>query len=527
MINKLLLAFLLSITTYTTVHNEFLSLFKATREYLYSWQIGEATKTADRLLELAQKDEEKALAYYLKSEIEFHRGEYKKAQDYITQARNLAPEDKDINYFLTHIKDVIKTAGSFKEVQTKHFIIRYVHPKDQILALYAKEVLESSYHEIGFLLETYPDEPVVVEVYPDLKSFTTASTLSLNDIKTTGVVGICKFNRIMILSPRLLPKGYRWSDTLAHEYTHYLLFIRSKNTIPVWLHEGIAKFYEKRWRQKHSEVLNPLYETILARALKDRGFVPIEKMHPSLGKLQNAYEAQLAFAQVGTMIEFLTHKWGSNAVVKLVDKLKETRDYKLAIKEITQKEFDEFYNLWIGYLNSKKLKEKIPSLSVKELEFVQDDKDSQEDESKELAYIEDTMARRYTKLGDMLRERNRLKAALYEYEKAISFDPLSPVILHRLGLTKAKYGEYEEAEKLFRFILDYYPDSIEAYINLGRIYLKQGKVKGAEKLFREALQINPYDPEIHIELASIYQKQNKKDLEEQEKLALEIILKED
>lgn len=213
--------------------------------------------------------------------------------------------------------------------------------------------------------------------------------------------------------------------------------------------------------------------------------------------------------------------------MKLVDKLKETRDYRLAIKEITQKEFDEFYNLWIEYLNSKKLKEKIPSLSVKELEFVQDDKDSPEDESKELAYIEDAMARRYTKLGDMLRDRNRLKAALYEYEKAISFDPLSPVILHRLGLTKAMYGRYEEAEKLFRFILDYYPDSIEAYINLGRIYLKQGKIKDAEELFREAIQINPYDPEIHIALTSIYQKQNKKDLEEQEKLALEIILKED
>ena len=269
------------------------------------WNISGASEKADTAIGLAETGEEKHDAYYLKAVTEYYRGNYGAAREYAEKTLKAvrSGEKGEGDGFMEFIQNSVLKKPAFNEVKSEHFTIRYANPKDYIIAEYGKDVLEKSRFEIGLDLEEYPGDPVIVEIYPDLESFTAASTLPPENVEKTGVVGICKFNRIMILSPRLLPKGYSWSDTLAHEYTHYLIFLKSENTVPVWLHEGIAKFEESRWREEKRNVLSPFYETILAQALEKDGLVPIEKMHPSLALLDSAREAQLAFAQAGTSVE--------------------------------------------------------------------------------------------------------------------------------------------------------------------------------------------------------------------------------
>ena len=84
-----------------------------------------------------------------------------------------------------------KEGPQFNEIKSEHFVIRYAHPKDIILAEYAKDVLEKSRSEIGLDLETYPEDPIIVEIYPDLESFSLASTLTPENVEKTVVVGIC------------------------------------------------------------------------------------------------------------------------------------------------------------------------------------------------------------------------------------------------------------------------------------------------------------------------------------------------
>ena len=110
-------------------------------------------------------------------------------------------------------------------------------------------MVKKSYETTGAELGFYPKEKVRVEIAPDATSFNAISTLSLRDIEETGAVGICKFNKLMIISPRALSFGYRWLDSLSHEYQHYAIVGLSNNQAPIWLHEGMARFYETRWRK--------------------------------------------------------------------------------------------------------------------------------------------------------------------------------------------------------------------------------------------------------------------------------------
>jgi len=508
--------------------NDFASLLQDGEADIRKWDVRGASDKADKALGVAETDEQKQDAYYLKAVTEYYKGNYGAAGEYAGNALKIAgPEKKDEeDGFMEFIRYSVGKKPEFKEVKSEHFTIRYAHPEDYIIAEYGKDVLEKSRFEIGLDLEEYPEEPVIVEIYPDLESFTTASTLPPENVEKTGVVGICKFNRIMVLSPRLLPKGYAWSDTLAHEYTHYLIFLKSENTVPVWLHEGIAKFEESRWRESKRSVLSPFYETILAQALKKDGLVPIEKMHPSLALLDSAREAQLAFAQAGTSVGFLVDRWGNEGLVGLLEAMKTRDDYKAAISDVTGLDFDTFYGSWKKYLENKNLTEKIPGIKVKGIR-ISSNEGEKGDGSEDLVDIDNGKARGHTRLGDLLGARGRLRSASFEYEKALGFDPGSPVISTRLASALNASGEQDRALGVLDPLLDFYPENVDIHIVLGRIYLERGNLSKAEESYLSAVSINPFDPEVHTALAAIYEKEGRTKEAERERKVLDILAKKD
>jgi tetratricopeptide (TPR) repeat protein len=508
--------------------NDFASLLQDGEADIRKWDVSGASDKAEKALGVAETDEQKHDAYYLKAVTEYYKGNYGAAGEYAGTALKLAGSEKkdEEDGFMEFIRYSVGKKPEFKEVKSEHFTIRYAHPEDYIIAEYGKDVLEKSRFEIGLDLEEYPEEPVIVEIYPDLESFTTASTLPPENVEKTGVVGICKFNRIMVLSPRLLPKGYAWSDTLAHEYTHYLIFLKSENTVPVWLHEGIAKFEESRWRESKRNVLSPFYETILAQALKKDGLVPIEKMHPSLALLDSAREAQLAFAQAGTSVSFLVDRWGNEGLVGLLKAMKARDDYKAAISDVTGLDFDTFYGSWKKYLEKKNLTEKIPGIKVKGIR-ISNNQGEKGDGSEDLVDIDNGKARGHTRLGDLLGARGRLRSASFEYEKALGFDPGSPVISTRLASALNASGEADRALGILDPLLEFYPENVDIHIVLGRIYLERGNLSKAEESYLSAVSINPFDPEVHTALAAIYEKEGRTKEAERERKVLDILAKKD
>lgn len=508
--------------------DDFGSLLQDGEADIRKWDVSGASDKADKVLGLAETDEEKHYAYYLKAVTEYYKGDYGAAGEYAGNAlrTNSSGKKDEEDGFMEFIQYSVGKKPEFREVKSEHFMIRYAHPEDYIIAEYGKDVLEKSRFEIGLDLEEYPEEPVIVEIYPDLESFTTASTLPPENVEKTGVVGICKFNRIMVLSPRLLPKGYAWSDTLAHEYTHYLIFLKSENTVPVWLHEGIAKFEESRWRESKRNVLSPFYETILAQALKKDGLVPIEKMHPSLALLDSAREAQLAFAQAGTSVSFLVDKWGNEGLVGLLEAMKARDDYKAAISDVTGLDFDTFYGSWKKYLEKKNLTEKIPGIKVKGIR-ISNNQGEKGDGSEDLVDIDNGKARGHTRLGDLLGARGRLRSASFEYEKALGFDPGSPVISTRLASALNASGEADRALGILDPLLEFYPENVDIHIVLGRIYLERGNLSKAEESYLSAVSINPFDPEVHTALAAIYEKEGRTKEAERERKVLDILAKKD
>jgi tetratricopeptide (TPR) repeat protein len=464
---------------------------------LERWRPEEASRTLEPLL--ASRPRHPALRA-LGARIALYRGDYVAAA---RLAEGTAPQP--VRDWLATTRDLV---GPMAPAESRHFVLRHA-PADAILAKPVLEALEKAHAvlaaEWGF--EQPEGMKVRVELFPDARSFYPATGLSRRDIETSGAVGLCIFNKVMLLSPRALLQGYRWLDAVVHEYVHYAIVHLTANTAPIWLHEGIAKHYETRWRAAESRYLQPVQRTLLAEAVASGRFVPFGDMEPSLVKLPGPREVQLSYAEGASAVEFLEQAAGPGALRRLFAVMASgAKDgaARQGIEALLGVPFAEFERRWQAFVAAKRLAPvegiELPAYHVKEGPE-SDGVPGRVDEALEVRLLRSAAARMHVRLGDRLRERGRLTPAILEYQKAIEKAPPSATLLTRLGRALAAAGRRAEARDRLTRALSLYPDYPAAYVALGRLELAEGRHEAAAAAMREALEINPFDPTPHAGLS--------------------------
>src|SRR3990167_8327526 len=398
-------------------------------ECLKTWQIDEASAIANKLLSTAA---ENPYVCFFAGEVRFYEGNYQESLSLLKKAQKDPDIARNAMEFYDFVDKIYQTASKFKEFKTEHFLFRYAEDKDAILVDYAVNTLEKAYHAIGKDLDYFPKEPIIVEVFPDAESFCTISTLTKEEIETSGTVAICLFNRVIITSPRLQPRGYQWLDTLAHEFVHYVIMKKTYNRVPIWLHEGIAKYEEKRWIEDNTPNLPVSLESLLAEAVENDYFITFKQMHPSLAKLKRREDTALAFTEVFTVIDYMFRHGGYPLIISILDGIRDGKSTEEAVSSAMGVSFVEFEKNWLNELKQKKLRRihgiRILPTKLKESSAIVDDLES-------VAEIEVKDARKYAILGDLLRREGLHSTAIVEYEKAFNkAGNISPQIQNKLAM---------------------------------------------------------------------------------------------
>jgi hypothetical protein len=340
--------------------------------------------------------------------------------------------------------------------------------------------------------------PVRVEIYPEVADLAKVSPLTEKEIETSGTIALCKFNRLMIVSPRALVTGYPWLDTLNHEYTHYVITHVSKNTVPIWLHEGLAKFEEQRWRGPSGGGLTPVMEHLLASGIGHHHLITFAQMHPSMAKLPSQTDTGLAFAEVYTAIEYLHEKVGWRGIREQIARL---RDGK--VPEILS---DDFESGWRAWLRGRKLRLHPGLLPAEaELRFKKGAGKPTEASEDDSARIGEERARKLARLGGLLRARHRLAAAAIEYEKAQAIVGAGhPSVANKLARTYLELGDVTKAINVGEAALELYPDQAAPNATLGEAWLQRGDMAKAERYLLAAVAVSPFDPAVHCGLQRVY-----------------------
>jgi len=470
--------------------------FQSLTARLESWDVEEIWPEVQETL---AKDPKEPQLLELASHIAFHRGAYPEALKLMKSAMEVAGEDDTRRAYALLIEETINVLRSYRRYETPHFLIFLDEKQDGILVDYLTDTLEKT---VAVMAQKYgfkPKEKIRVELFPDAKAFYLASTLSVRDIEVSGAVGLTKFNKLQFLSPKALVHGYRWLDAISHEYMHYLIVKITSNKAPIWFHEGLSKYEETRWRNGPS-YLSSLYRTLLSRALTEMNLIGFDRMEPSLIRLKTPEEVQLAYAQAASAIEFIIARRGQEKLNRIMQRmaLSSSKGAGEAIREILGLEFFEFEDQWREYLASKELKP-VGGVILQRYKV----KEGRADEERlDMEEIKSLVARNRAHLGDRLKERGRISAAVLEYRRAMEESSDSVPIMNKLSSALIDLGRQEEALEILKRLKEISSDHPALYKQMGRIYLKLSDFPKAREAFGEAIQINPFDPEVHAGMAN-------------------------
>ncbi|MBX2804001.1 MAG: redoxin domain-containing protein [Myxococcales bacterium] len=428
----------------------------------------------------------------------FQEGRYPEAYDTMVKAVENGFTDRYEEQAL-YERTLYATANWVQEQQGR-FVVRFRPGVDAMLWPDAMAAVRASDEHIAPLLGGSPPGNTYVELYPDGRSFIGASSLKAEDVYTTGVVGLAKWGKLLVTSPRALPRGYAWQDTIAHEYIHLVVAHHTTDRAPVWLQEAIAKYLDGRWRDGQDRFrLTVRQQGLLAQAIRKDDLVTFEEMHPSLAKLPSAERASLAYAQLATLMQYCFERGGDGVLLRTLPAVGRGMDPKEALATaVGATDFDEMISEWRAWIARQPLVER----HLQELPTVLDGGDDM-DLDPVLAERQDLA--RYVTLGDILREAGEVEASLVEYAKAVpDNEPPSPILSNRIAQANLQLGKLGPAKMALEMSLRDYPEFALSHKTLGQVYLKQERHTEARDALLEAVAIHPFDPESHQSLLEAY-----------------------
>ena len=412
---------------------------------------------------------------------------------------------------------------AYEQRESEHFVLHFPRGKDEILAPYALRTLEEARARIGGDLGILPEDKIRVEILKEPAALARMSTLTEQEIRASGTIALCKYDKLMVVSPRALVTGYSWQDTLAHELTHYLITRASRNHTPIWLHEGIAKFEESRWRGPAGQALAPSAAALLLQRLRAGSLISFDRMRPSMALLPDQEDVALAFAEVFTTVEYLVDERHAS-LEQLLTELRDGKSDTEAVASVAGESFDRVTRDWKAYLLRRPMPQEVLPLAPEKLRFKEDPAKSPDKEAEadpELREIADPQARRCAHLGSLLLARSRASAALVELGKAESrAGARSPMLSNLYARALLRADHTDEAERVLKASLIPYPDIAQTHLQLGEVELKAERWDQARLELLAANSIDPFDPEIHAGLLKVARAQQDADAQAREAATL-------
>ncbi len=412
---------------------------------------------------LADQTNVKPALYYLS------QGDY-------DQAAAAGGADGWLNGYLQGLPAVFKPLVRF---ESEHFIL-WTPPDQTFLKDYALPSLEKAADHIEKIFGHRPKGKIRVEIYPTEKDFSIASTLSIETLERSGAIGICKFHRLMIMSPKSLPLGYRWLDALSHEYNHLIVNELSHSRAELWLHEGTARYFETSYRIQPPAFLTPDQKTKLKEALESDTLVPFARMSPSMVYLKDQEQVSLAFSQVSYAVSTLVADRGLPAFAAFLRALQK-KSFAAAFKDNYKLTVIEFEAVLRKRLSEEKW-EKSKGTMSDEVTFTTP--------TEQDMIGADSQAQ--VRLGDRMRRQGLMEAALIEYEKALAVEPDNATILLKAAKTHIALRQTDQAITKLRRATDKNPNYVTPHVELALLVGPEE----ARAHINEAIAINPFDPRI-------------------------------
>lgn len=237
----------------------------------------------------------------------------------------------------------VTAATVVEEAKGDDVLVRFHDDGDRALAPLLVDTVKKARVSLARDLGVEFKGKIRITVVRDLLSLSAMTGLPYKAAQTTGTVAVAKWGRVTLLSPRASSHGYPFRDTLVHELTHLAISMQSRERAPLWLHEGVARREETRWREPGPFDDRPSPESVVLRGMELKLDLPLDKLGPSIAMLPSADAAMVAFAEVTSFVKYFVESSGrgddpsasSEALPKLLVELRSAKNVDEALKKVS------------------------------------------------------------------------------------------------------------------------------------------------------------------------------------------------
>lgn len=360
--------------------------------------------------------------------------------------------------------------------EARGIVVRVKDDADLPLAPFLFEVADLARASVEKELGTTLPRPLHIEVVRDQYSLALHTGLPEKAAQTTGTVAVAKWGKVTMVSPRVMPHGYPWADTLAHELTHLAITRATRDRAPLWLQEGVAKREETRWRAPlpMDDVPSP---DAMAKLGFERGLaLPLDKLGPSIAMLPSGEQAMVAYAEVHSFVRVWSKENGEGSLARLLAGIADATEAdptNAALSKVSGADLSAWAERWQRSLSG------VTATVPPELAPGATPKDAKE-------------AHKKARLGDLLAERGHAEAAAPYLARTVELAPHDASARGRLALALRAIGRTEEAARVVASLEAVHGPEGVHFAMRGAAARDRGDAAAAQEAFRWALWTAPF-----------------------------------
>jgi tetratricopeptide (TPR) repeat protein len=397
-----------------------------------------------------------------------------------------------------HVLQLLDRLEKFARLRTEHFVIKYDEKEDAVVAPYFAEALEEMYAELCEIFDAWPEQPTIVELFPDHLGF----SRRIAGRPFVATIGACTGRVIALMGPREGgPFGrFNWKTVLRHEFAHVVTLGATENRIPHWMTEGLAVGQEpspRSWSAKQ----------LLSEALRRNRLFNLETIDWAFVRPRRPTDRGQAYAQSEWMIEFIVGRHGWAAVLGFLKAFRDGQTQPEAFRQVLKIEPEQFDRDFQAWAASQVESWGLPVRPIEEREEIEARLEEDPDDAALLAGLAQVELRE----GELEAAEDAARRALeHDRDQTAALEVISHVLIAGMLREKdeAARGKFiDQVEPYLRSLIDLAPENAAAIKYLG--YVAQSRKRPEEAIQRLSRYQRrfPADPDPYRRLAAIYLRQ--------------------
>jgi hypothetical protein len=291
---------------------------------------GRADVARIHLVNALDRDPRFMPASLMLGQVLYSAGDIAGAIETYENALRYAPDHPQLTKKLERWRQEASLHERFDQRFGAHFTVLFEGPAEAALAAGAVEILEKAYWKIGAALYSYPPDVITVVLY---------TREQFRDVtQSPAWAGGAFDGRIRVPVQGALQNLAEFERVLTHELTHAFVRSIAGNSVPQWMDEGLAMYFEGSDRSRRVAQLKSAPERL-----------PLARLEDSFGGFDDT-RARIAYAESGVAVARLFDEAGTTGVANLLGDLAARVPFGAAFERHVGMTYEAFQQLLVSPL---------------------------------------------------------------------------------------------------------------------------------------------------------------------------------